>query len=103
MSELQAALVDLLRPLVREIVREEVKRAKLEWRWQPVGRAAELLGISEQAARRRVLRGQLPGRRVEGRVYVDMEKLDREIAATLTPHRQSAPARRTAGGMDTRR
>lgn len=77
------ALLELLRPLVREIVREEVKRAKLEWRWQPVARAAELLGISERAARTRVLRGQLPGKRVEGRVYVDMEKLDRQIGGRL--------------------
>jgi hypothetical protein len=74
------ALVELLRPLVRQLVKEEVKRAKLEWRWQPVARAAELLGITEEAARRRVLRGQLPGRRVEGRVYVDMAELDRQIA-----------------------
>lgn len=77
------ALLDLLRPLVREIVRQEVKRAKLEWRWQPVARAAELLGITEHAARQRVLRGQLPGRKVEGRVYVDMESLDRMISGRL--------------------
>jgi len=77
------ALLDLLRPLVRQLVREEVKRAKLEWRWVPVARAAELLGISEAAARRRVLRGQLPGKRVEGRVYVDMERLDRQIGGRL--------------------
>lgn len=76
---LEASLHDSLRPLVRQLVREEVKRTKLEWRWQPVARAAELLGISEGAARRRVTRGQLPGKRVEGRVYVDMEKLDQQI------------------------
>lgn len=76
-------LIELLRPLIREAVREEVKRAKLQWRWQPVARAAELLGISERAARTRVLRGQLPGRRVEGRVYVDMEQLDRQIEGRL--------------------
>lgn len=73
------ALIELLRPLVHEIVREEVERARLEWRWQPAARAAELLGISEEAVRRRVARGQLPGKTVERRVYVNMEELDRRL------------------------
>lgn len=73
------ALLELLRPLVRELVAKEVKRAKLEWRWQPVARVAELLDISEEAVRKRVQRGQIPGRRVEGRVYVDMVELDAQI------------------------
>jgi len=72
-------LIELLRPLVREIVREEVERARFAWRWQPAYRAAELLGISEDAVRRRVRRGQLPGRTVERRVYVDMEALDHQL------------------------
>lgn len=74
------ALLELLRPLVRQLVKEEVERAKLQWRWQPVSRAAELLGISEHAARQRVQRGQLPGKRVEGRVYIDMADLDAQIS-----------------------
>jgi hypothetical protein len=83
LAELDEALLDLLRPLVREVVREEVERAQLGWRWVPASRAAELLGISENAVRRRVARGQLPGSTVDRRVYVDMESLDRQLGGRL--------------------
>jgi hypothetical protein len=73
------ALLELLRPLVLELVQEEVKRAKLGMRWVPVKKAAELLGISEPALRQRVKAGSVPGKNVEGRVYVDMLALDEQI------------------------
>lgn len=73
------ALLDLLRPLVHELVREEVARAKMQMRWVPLKRAAEQLGISEAALRQRVKAGSVPGKNVEGRVYVDMLGLDEQI------------------------
>jgi len=82
-GQVEQALLELLRPLVRQEVRREVERAKLQWRWQPVARAAELLGISEHAVRQRVLRGQLVGKKEHGRVYVDMEALDNRIEGRL--------------------
>lgn len=77
MSEaLVAALLDTLLPSLRRVVREEVARAGLEWRWRTPKQAGELLGISEEAVRQRVLRGQLPAAKLEGRIYVDVHALD---------------------------
>jgi Helix-turn-helix domain len=94
------ALTELIRPLVRQIVREEIRRAQTQRRYLPVKKAAEEMGISEAAARQRVRRGQLPGRNVEGRVYVDMESLDRVIAgsATVVGQRRKTPARNQPPG-----
>jgi hypothetical protein len=77
--EIDEALIELLRPLVRDLVREEVERAKLGLRWVPVKKAAEQLGISEAALRQRVKAGSVPGKNVEGRVYVDMLEHDHRI------------------------
>lgn len=38
-----------------------------------------LLGVSAAAIRQRVLRGQLPARRLEGRLYLDINDLDAAI------------------------
>lgn len=76
---LDEALIELLRPLVKQLVHDEVERARMEWRWQPAARVAELLGISEDAVRHRVRKGQLPGKTVDRRVYVDMQELDRQL------------------------
>jgi hypothetical protein len=77
---IEDALIETLRPLVRALVQEEVERAKLQWRWWPVERVAELLGITPKAVRHRVLRGQMPGKNVNGRVFVDMLEYDRQIS-----------------------
>jgi len=79
MDGIDQALIELLRPLVRQLVREEVERAKLQWRWLPVKRAAEQYGITEAAMRQRVKSGSAPGKTVDGRVYVDMLSLDQRI------------------------
>lgn len=80
MSEpLTTALGDVLEPLVRRLVREEVRRAGHEWRWRTPAQAGELLGISAAAVRQRVVRGQLPARRLEGRLYLDVNDLDLAI------------------------
>ena len=41
--------------------------------------AGELLGISAAAVRQRVVRGQLPARKLEGRLYLDVNDLDLAI------------------------
>jgi hypothetical protein len=74
-----AALAQALEPLVRRVVREEVARASLEWRWRTPEQAGELLGISAAAVRQRVLRGQLTAARLEGRIYLDVQDLDAAI------------------------
>lgn len=80
MSELDAALVETLRPMVARLVREEVQKAGLAWRWQSVRQAAKTLDTSEASIRKRAQRGQLPTRKLNGRLYVDMETLDRQMA-----------------------
>lgn len=80
MSEaLVAALLDALLPSLRRIIREEVSRAELAWRWRTPAQAGELLGISAEAVRQRVLRGQLPAAKLEGRIYLDVHDLDAQI------------------------
>jgi DNA-directed RNA polymerase specialized sigma24 family protein len=77
MSDLQETITAALEPLLRRLVREEVERAKLQWRWRSVKQAAELLGLSEHAVHIRCARGQLPCRKLDGRLYIDMLELDR--------------------------
>ncbi len=73
------AIAQALEPLVRRIVREEVRRAAHDWRWRSPAQAGELLGISAAAVRQRVVRGQLPARKLEGRLYLDINDLDLAI------------------------
>jgi hypothetical protein len=68
-----------MEPLVRRLVREEVRRVAYEWRWRTPVQAGELLGISAAAIRQRVARGQLPATRLEGRLYLDVHDLDLAI------------------------
>ena len=70
------ALVAVIAPRIRQVVQEEVARAGLEWRWRTPKQAGELLGISAAAVRQRVLRGQLPASKLEGRIYVAVHALD---------------------------
>lgn len=70
------ALIELLRPLVHDLVRDELRREREQWRWASVKQAAERLDVSEQAIHHRVRRGQLPHRKLEGRVYIDMKAVD---------------------------
>lgn len=76
---LEDELRQILEPLVRELVRDEVERAKLRWRWQSVRQAAETLDLSVDAVHQRVSRGKLPHRKLDGRVYIDMDALDRQL------------------------
>jgi helix-turn-helix protein len=76
---LTAAIEEMLTPLVRRLVREELARAAMLWQWRTPAEAGALLGISAAAVRQRVLRGQLPAKRLEGRLYFDIQDLDRAI------------------------
>jgi hypothetical protein len=71
-DSLAAALSEALELLIRRLVQEEVRRAEHEWRWLTPEQAGELLGISPAAVRQRVVRGQLPAKKLEGRVYLDI-------------------------------
>jgi hypothetical protein len=75
-----AALAEALESFVRGLVREEVQRADREWRWRTPAQAGELLGISAAAVRQRVVRGQLPATKLEGRLYLDINDLDTAIS-----------------------
>lgn len=83
------ALIDLLRPLVRDLVREElpaIVRAEVEQltpsrRWLSVAQAARALDVTEPALRQRIRRGQIAAKRLDGRLYVDMEEHDRRLDA----------------------
>jgi hypothetical protein len=81
---IEDALVELLTPLVRRLVKAELAKERDLFRWAPVPVVASKLGISEEAVRRRWQKGHLPGRVVERRVYIDLVALDREIDATLS-------------------
>jgi hypothetical protein len=76
---LAAALADALEPLIRRLVREELRRAEYQWQWRTPAQAGELLGISAAAIRQRVVRGQLSARKLEGRLYLDIHDLDAAI------------------------
>jgi len=82
MSEpLSEALAEALRPLVTQLVRDEVKRAGFEWGWRTAEQAAEILGVTPAAVRQRVQAGQLPGRKEYGRIYVDLRAFDEQLRA----------------------
>jgi hypothetical protein len=65
--------------MVKKMVEEEVERAKLQRRWVSVVQAAAVLGLSPAAVRSRIARGHIPAKRVDGRVWIDLEELDRRL------------------------
>lgn len=83
-TDVEGALVELLTPLVRGLVKAELAKERSAFRWAPVPVVAERLGISEEAVRQRWRKGHLPGRVVDRRIYIDLAALDREIDATLS-------------------
>ena len=70
------ALRELITPLVRALVRDEIRREREQWRWASVEQAAERLDMSRSAIYSRVQRNQLPARRLDGRLYIDMRAVD---------------------------
>jgi hypothetical protein len=79
MTDLQESISEALEPLVRRLVRDEVERARMQWRWRSVRQAAEILDLSENAIRIRCSKQQLPCRKLDGRLYIDMVELDRQL------------------------
>jgi hypothetical protein len=73
------ALLELLRPLVREIVRDEISHEQERWRWASVKQAAELLDMTPGAIYRRISRDQLPVARIGSKLYIDMRALDHQL------------------------
>jgi len=76
---LEHELRQVLAPLVREIVKEELERAQLAQRWLPVGQAAEKLGMSDRAVYMRVRRGQLPAKKMGRRLFIDMAAVEHQL------------------------
>lgn len=76
---LEEEIKRVLEPLVQRVVREEVERAKLRWRWLTVKQASETLGLSEAAIYQRARKNLLPHRRLDGRIFIDMDALDRQL------------------------
>ena len=75
------ALIELLTPLVRGLVHDEVERQQVAQRWLPVSEAARRYDMSEDTVRRRVARGTMPGTKIEGRVFVDAVEWERQLGA----------------------
>ena len=76
---IEEELVELLRPLVHKLVVEEVRRAKFGLQFMPLKRAASELGITETALRQRYQAGTVPGKKLDGRIYVDMLAFDQKL------------------------
>jgi len=76
---LDQALTETLKPLVKQMVEEEVERSGFRWSWMSPSQAGELLGISASAVRKRVREGRLPARIEDGRIYVDMRAYDQQL------------------------
>jgi excisionase family DNA binding protein len=81
-ADLVESVVDALRPLIADVVREEIdglveERLGERKRWLTLGEAAERLGCSADAVRMRARRGRI-GHRYQGRrFYVSADDVDR--------------------------
>jgi excisionase family DNA binding protein len=78
---LENEIREVLRPLVVDVVREELNELVDEHlrerkRWLTLGEAAERLGCSPDAVRMRVRRGRLRVRHQGRRVYVSAQDVD---------------------------
>jgi excisionase family DNA binding protein len=72
--------LELLGTFIGERIEEVLSRRDHERRWLPVGAAAEYLGMSEKAVRRRIERGTITYTRHGSRILVDRRALDDELA-----------------------
>jgi len=64
---------------VREVVYEAIESEKLRWRWLTVKQASKALGLSEAAIYQRCRKNQLPHKRLDGRMFIDMEALEAQL------------------------
>lgn len=65
------------------LVQRELARVQPPRRWGTVAQASAHLGISQEAVRARIKRGHLDSRRLDGRIYVDMESFERRLDELL--------------------
>jgi excisionase family DNA binding protein len=72
--------LELLAVFVAERVEELLARRDAERRWLSVAAAADYLGMSEKAIRRRVERGTIAYTRHGSRILIDRRALDEELA-----------------------
>jgi excisionase family DNA binding protein len=73
-------LLELLDDFVGEHVDELLDRRETERRWLSVSAAADHLGVTEKAVRRRIERGTIAYTRFGARILVDRRALDDELA-----------------------
>jgi excisionase family DNA binding protein len=72
--------LELLAAFVREHVDKTLNERDHERRWLSVTAAADYLGLSEKAIRRRIERGTIAYTRHGSRILVDRRALDEELA-----------------------
>jgi excisionase family DNA binding protein len=79
---LASAVIELVRPELKQVVREELRLALDDRlpRWLTVKQVAERIGISESAVRERIRNGLLHANKWQGRWYVEAAEIDRCIA-----------------------
>jgi excisionase family DNA binding protein len=75
--------LELLAAFVRRRVEEVLAHRDAERRWLSVTAAADYLGMSEKAVRRRIERGQIAYTRQGSRILIDRRALDAELGGQL--------------------
>jgi excisionase family DNA binding protein len=82
---LVAALLELLQPELRRLMREEIRNINIDDlapRWLTVRQAAERIGIGPSAVRERIRQGSIPARKWEGRLYIEASAIDEAVATS---------------------
>jgi len=84
MSDVDEALVELLTPLVRRLVQDELAKEPTRRGWVSPKKAAEILGLPVATVYQRAQRGKLPSRHVGRNLYIDLDALDATLGGTST-------------------
>lgn len=79
LARLGPDLLELLEAFVDERVEEVIARREADRRWLSVSAAADHLGVTEKAVRRRIERGTIAYTRLGTRILVDRRALDVEL------------------------
>jgi hypothetical protein len=79
---IEAALVELLAPLMRRMIREELAQQATKQGWVSPKKAAEILGLPVGVVYQRARRGKLPSRHVGRNLYIDLDALDATLGGT---------------------
>ena len=97
---LAAAIADALEPLVRRLVREEVRRAGLAWHWRTPEQAGELLGISAAADGRELFGVSCPPRSWRGGcTWTSAISISRSRTAATMPARNISSTSGPSGAV----